>query len=62
MLRSADTMRGYTLQANDGEIGTVYAFLFDDEQTMNSGRSAPIRIMEVYSWKNQQRDRQKPCL
>lgn len=32
MLRSAHDMRGYTIQASDGEIGKVYSFLFDDEK------------------------------
>jgi len=32
MLRSTNDLRGYTLRATDGEIGTVDDFLFDDEQ------------------------------
>lgn len=32
MLRSAHTMRGYTVRASDGDIGSVYTFLFDDEK------------------------------
>lgn len=32
MLRSAKNLRGYTLQATDGKIGSVDDFLFDDEQ------------------------------
>ncbi len=30
MLRSVKELRGYTIQARDGEIGKVHAFLFDD--------------------------------
>jgi len=32
MLRSTKVLRGYTLRATDGEIGSVDDFLFDDEQ------------------------------
>src|SRR5919197_246787 len=32
MLRSTNDLRGYTLRATDGEIGSVDDFLFDDEQ------------------------------
>jgi len=31
MLRSAKDLQGYTLQATDGDIGTVRTFYFDDE-------------------------------
>ena len=31
MLRSIDQMKGYVLQATDGEIGRCKDFLFDDE-------------------------------
>ena len=32
MLHSIQEMNGYTIQASDGEIGTVDQFLFDDQQ------------------------------
>jgi hypothetical protein len=32
MLRSIDDMRGFTIRASDGEIGSVDDFLFDDER------------------------------
>lgn len=32
MLRSTNDLRGYSLRATDGEIGSVDEFLFDDEQ------------------------------
>jgi hypothetical protein len=31
MLRSLDDLRGYTVHATDGDIGTVHAFYFDDQ-------------------------------
>jgi hypothetical protein len=30
MLRSLEELQGYTIHAMDGDIGTVHAFLFDD--------------------------------
>ena len=32
MLRSVSGMRGFTIHATDGDIGSVDEFLFDDEQ------------------------------
>src|SRR5262247_2160585 len=31
MLRSLEELHGYTIHATDGDIGTVYAFFFDDK-------------------------------
>ena len=32
MLRSVSGMRGFTIHATDGDMGSVDEFLFDDEQ------------------------------
>jgi hypothetical protein len=31
MLRSVKGIHGYSMQATDGDIGSVYAFYFDDD-------------------------------
>ena len=43
MLRSAKELRGYVLQALDGEIGRSKDFLFDDQQWT-------LRYLEAGHW------------
>ncbi len=32
MLRSVDELKGYTIEATDGDVGEVVQFYFDDEK------------------------------